>query len=351
MAASIESAAAQVGRVRARSGVSVAVPLFVASAFVLTAAGAAIAAPVWLSIIAVFVFAGPHNWIEARYFLARLPGRWGRSRTFYVLAIGGAVTMTAFYLAMGPFARALELSDAGVSAVIASWATVAVAWCVALVAILGRQTGRDWTWAVPVGLFVVAFAWWSPGLWWLGLVYGHPLVALIFLDRELRRSPALQKSLRSLWAILPLALVAIAVAGGSAGPIGGMDGLTMRIADHAGATILPSIPDRVLVGSHAFLETVHYGVWVLAMPWLGFRTSPLRMTNVPLGRRPGIGAWAVVALLAGGAALVVVLWVAFAIDYGTTRDVYFAAAMLHVLVEVPFLIRIAMPRGVVRDAR
>jgi hypothetical protein len=37
--------------------------------------------------------------------------------------------------------------------------------------------------------------------------------------------------------------------------------------------------------------------------------------------------------------VVVVLWVCFGLDYSTTRDIYFTVAMLHVLAEVPFLLR------------
>jgi hypothetical protein len=33
------------------------------------------------------------------------------------------------------------------------------------------------------------------------------------------------------------------------------------------------------------------------------------------------------------------LWLCFAADYATTRDVYFTVAMAHVLAEVPFLLR------------
>jgi hypothetical protein len=39
-------------------------------------------APVELSIAVVFAFAGPHNWMEARFVLSRLPPRWGRLRPF-----------------------------------------------------------------------------------------------------------------------------------------------------------------------------------------------------------------------------------------------------------------------------
>lgn len=351
MATSIPSAPSLERRGAAASKAAISAPVCAAAAFVLLAAAAAVASPVWLSIVAVFVFAGPHNWVETRYFIARLPARWGRARPFFTLAIGGALTMTLLYIAMGPSARVLDLSNASISAVIASWATLAVVWCVAIVAVLSRPLGRDWTWALPAGFFAIALAWGSPGLWWLCLVYGHPLVALIFLDRELHRRPALQRGVRWLWAIVPVALVAIAIAGAQGESLGVEGGLTMRIADHAGATILPSVPDRILVGSHAFLETVHYGVWVLAMPMFGFRTPLLKTAGIPLVRRSRIGALAVAVVLTMGAFFVATLWVSFSIDYGITRDVYFAIAMLHVLVEVPFLLRLSVPRGVVRDAR
>ena len=47
----------------------------------------------------------------------------------------------------------------------------------------------------------------------------------------------------------------------------------------------------------------------------------------------------VVAALAIGVLAVVVLWGAFAIDYTTTRDIYFALAVAHVMAEFPFLIK------------
>jgi hypothetical protein len=35
-----------------------------------------------------------------------------------------------------------------------------------------------------------------------------------------------------------------------------------------------------------------------------------------------------------------VLWGGFVADYPLTRDIYFTVAMLHVLAEVPFLLRL-----------
>ena len=44
-------------------------------AFVVLAALVTGLLPIGVSIVAVFLCAGPHNWVEARYFLSRLPAR------------------------------------------------------------------------------------------------------------------------------------------------------------------------------------------------------------------------------------------------------------------------------------
>ena len=41
-----------------------------------------------------------------------------------------------------------------------------------------------------------------------------------------------------------------------------------------------------------------------------------------------------------GGVVLLMLWGAFLFDYPTTRNVYFTIAMLHVLAEAPFLIRL-----------
>lgn len=51
--------------------------------------------PLELSIATIFLFAGVHNLMEFRYFAARMPVRWGRSRTYYTVGIGGVVLLTA----------------------------------------------------------------------------------------------------------------------------------------------------------------------------------------------------------------------------------------------------------------
>src|SRR6266542_6808618 len=56
--------------------------------------------PLQVSVITVFLFAGPHNWFELRYFLLRLPVRFGRSRAFFLMAFAGIAFLTLPYLSL-----------------------------------------------------------------------------------------------------------------------------------------------------------------------------------------------------------------------------------------------------------
>src|SRR5436190_24050324 len=76
---------------------------FFFSAFVFACALAAAligSFPLQLSIVTIFLFAGPHNLMEFRYFAARMPVRWGKSRPFYSVGIGGVIVLTAAYLTL-----------------------------------------------------------------------------------------------------------------------------------------------------------------------------------------------------------------------------------------------------------
>lgn len=296
-------------------------------------------APVWFSIATVFLFAGPHNWIEARYFLARLPGRWGRSRLFFSLSIGGALALAAAFGALTFASGALPFDGEGWTIAVALWLTTTVVWIVAVARVHARQTRRDWSWLLPVGSLLVAAVWVAPFHASLALVYLHPLVSLGFLDRELRRRPAWRAGYRACLACLPLVVGVLWLALAGAPSIPNGDGLTWRITAHAGTDLLPGVSSRLLVATHTFLESVHYAVWLVAIPVVGFRAAPLRFASIPLARRSARWAAGVRAALVFGLFAVVVLWGAFVLDYPTTRDVYFTLAMVHVLVEAPFLIR------------
>jgi hypothetical protein len=250
--------------------------------------------PLQVSIVTVFLFAGPHNWFELRYFLMRLPVRFGKSRNFFLTAFAGIGFLTIAYVAL-PVLYAFTLwPDNAWPNVLASWNTLLLLWLGLLVWLRGRQKlKRDWAWAIPVSLGLCSLNWLAPEFFSLAIVYLHPLVALWFLS-------------------------------------------------HA------------LVAVHVFLEMLHYGVWLVALPLIAplakSATRPLGPAGrerrriwdagtVPLARHPRGFPKLVATALAFGVFLMAILWLGFSVDYATTRDVYFTVAIAHVLAEAPFLLR------------
>ena len=209
-----------------------------------------------------------------------------------------------------------------------------------LVHLRSRQNPRrEWGWIWPVAFALIAVAWLVPPQWGLLLVYLHPLMAFWLFDRELRRSrPQWRPAFHLCLACLPLFLFALWWRLADAPPLPGDDELSRSITAHAGAGVVP-FSTHLLVSTHTFLEMLHYGVWILAIPLIGLRTAPWRLHTVPLARRSSAWRWGVVGFLAAGLTVVVVLWGCFLADYTTTRTVYFLAAMAHVYAEVPFLLR------------
>jgi len=299
--------------------------------------------PLRMSIATVFLFAGPHNWIEFRYFLSRTPVRLGPFRGYFIVAAAGVIALAALQIGLPLLASSLRSTGAGWSGLIAGWNGLLIAWVVALVYMRSRQVPRfDWRAALAVGAALLAADVLAPALWSLGLVYLHPLLALWFLHRQLRRTrPEWMGAYRACLAAIPFLLVLLWVklAGGSA--LAADNGLALRITLHAGAGLLPGLNSGALVATHAFLETIHYGIWILALPLLGLQNPPWRVGAIPLVRNRLGWPRLVKGLLVLGGFAVVALWACFLLNYSTTRDVYFSLAIVHVLVEVPFLIRMA----------
>jgi hypothetical protein len=301
-------------------------------------------APLWLSVATVFVFAGPHNWAELRFFVTRLPVRLGRSRGFFALAAAGVVGLTGAYAALALGADSGVWGEGGWYAATALWNSAAVAWVVGLVAVRGRAMSRGgtWVWALPVGCALVGVSWLAPQGFALALVYVHPLVALWFLDRQLRLSRrGWSRAYRVCLALLPLALCVLWWRLAGAAPLAEDGEVVLRIVRHAGAGVVPGVVStHLLVSTHVFLETLHYGVWLVGVPLAaGVGVAPWRAASVPLVRHRRGWPRLIRALLVVGGAAVLLLWLCFAADYATTRDIYFTVAMAHVLAEVPFLLR------------
>jgi hypothetical protein len=314
----------------------------VAVACGVTAAVLASWLPLQVSIVTVFLFAGPHNWFEFRYFLMRLPARFGKSRDFFVTAFAGLVILTVSYVSL-PFVyeRAGWSSETWL-VVLATWNTVLLAWLVALIQLRGKQKRprtsvsqrkSDWTWTVPLALALAALNWFGPEFFSLALVYVHPLIALWFLDRQLKRTrPEWLKTYRRCLCLVPVILVVMIWRLSQTSALADDNGLFWRITQHSGAQLLPQVSSHMLVSVHLFLEMLHYGVWIVALPLL----AP-QFWNFTRARKgfPRLTP----ALLTLGVVAVGILWVGFSRDYAQTRDLYFTIAIAHVLAEAPFLLK------------
>ena len=297
--------------------------------------------PLQLSIVTIFLFAGVHNWFEFRYFAARMPLRWGKSRAFYGVGIGGVVVLTFLYLTIY-FGSGNWLWDAdGWRLAVSFWNTALVLWLGMLFYLRGRQKPRaDWSWAFPLAFFVAAFVWLAPPYFSLALVYLHPFIALWFLERQIRRTRReWLKAFHFCLLTIPVFVAALYILFAGAPPLSQETNLFWRITEHAGSGILSSVSSHFLVAAHVFLETIHYAVWIALIPVIDRRAVPWRLKEIPLADAaqgfPKIVAGALLVSLL----LVVALWFGFSVDYTVTRDVYFAFAIAHVLAEFPFLVK------------
>ena len=320
--------------------------VFVSVIVLSTVAAAAFASwlPLQVSIVTLFVFAGPHNWFELRYFLMRLPVRFGRSRYFFLTAFAGLGILTLTYVSLPFFYNAALWSEEAWSTIIASWNTLLLFWLALLVWLRSKQKVRaNWAWLAPLGLALCSLNWLGPNFFSLAIVYVHPLVALWFLDRHLLRTrPEWSRAYRRCLCLLPLMLAAMIWQLSQTMPLPDDNGLFWRITQHSGAEVLPQVSGHLLVSVHLFLEMLHYGVWIIALPLIGRMAVASRfwdVKTVPVARHPKGFPRIVAGMLVVAVAGVVVLWFGFSIDYATTRDVYFTIAIAHVLAEAPFLLR------------
>ena len=307
------------------------VRVFVAAVGLCVASTALLASwlPLQVSIVTVFLFAGPHNWFEFRYFLIRLPVRFGKSRTFFVTAFAGIAFLTVTYVSLPFMYQSVSWSSETWLVVLASWNTLLLAWLAVLIRLRAKQKRMvDWTWATPALLAIAALNWLGPEFFSLALVYVHPLVALWFLDRQLKRTrPAWVSAYRRCLCALPLIVGLIIWQLSQTPALNDDNGLFWRITQHSGSQLLPQVSSHLLVSVHLFLEMLHYGVWIVALPLVG---AGFRVKQKRLPRK---------VLLVLGLVGVVILWVGFAVDYTNTRDLYFTIAIAHVLAEAPFLLK------------
>jgi len=297
--------------------------------------------PLQASIITIFLFAGVHNWFEFRYFAARMPVRWGKSRLFYAVGIGGVLGLTFTYLTIYFGSGNWLWSAENWQITVSVWNTAFVLWIGLLFYLRGRQKPQaDWSWAFAAAFLFAALAWLVPSYWSLSLVYLHPFIAMWFLERQIRRTrKEWLKAYHFCLATIPFFVIVLYFAFVGSPDLSNETNLFWRITQHAGSGILPSLSSHFLVATHVFLETIHYMVWILLIPLVDRRAIPWRWREIPLAANKQGFPKIVFGVLAISLLLVFALWFGFSVNYETTRDIYFAFAIAHVLAEFPFLVK------------
>jgi hypothetical protein len=117
------------------------------------------------------------------------------------------------------------------------------------------------------------------------------------------------------------------------------NGLFWRITQHAGAELLPNVSSHMLVSTHVFLEMLHYGVWIVALPLIGATGAIWKVNSIPVANHGRGFPKLIGGILIFSLFVVTVLWLGFSMNYTATRDIYFTVAIAHVLAEAPFLLR------------
>ncbi len=95
----------------------------------------------------------------------------------------------------------------------------------------------------------------------------------------------------------------------------------------------------MLVSTHVFLEMLHYGVWIIALPLIGATGAIWNVKTIPIASHSHGFPKLIAAILIFSLFIVVALWTGFSVNYAMTRDIYFTVAIAHVLAEAPFLLR------------
>ncbi|GAA2105823.1 hypothetical protein GCM10009841_24970 [Microlunatus panaciterrae] len=293
-------------------------------------------APLSTTVLGLIAFGVLHNVLEIRYvagrFAALLTGR------FLALLLGLITGIMLCRLAIGVWPVGARYAEIGLGYLIlgvGSWIGL----------------GRRWVWIALAVLALAATASFRfPGYHFVMLTHLHNLVPLIFLWDWARRIPDAwaRAAFRLTQVVWVVAVPVLILAGGvdrwlTAGP-----GVVRQFVGDGSAVIAVSAPPQAasLVGlrflvAFAFLQTMHYVVWVGFLPKFAPDAAAAFDARVPWLR--GGRAWAFGLL--GGAFLSLL----FFSDYSQGKALYGALASYHAYLEFPVLLALLMHGAGVRD--
>lgn len=306
----------------------------------LFAAGAALAvalgAPLATTVLGLIAFGVLHNVLELRYVTGRFaPVLNGRFLAVLFGLISAIVLCRIAAMFVGQPARDAEIL-VGYAVLAAGCAHALRGW---LLGVAG---------AVLAVATVVSLTW--PGYHFVVLAHLHNVVPLFFLWEWAAALPAgSRRWFRTAQVGWVLVLPFAVLLGAFDGALGDVSGSAVAAfaGDPAKIVALSAPPGSgALIGARflvvfAFLQTMHYFVWVWFLPRHAPDAARAFERRVPWLRGPR--AWAL------GAGLGAALAVLFAVDYASGRAMYSAFASYHAYVEFPVLLAMLLGVGAARS--
>ena len=299
---------------------------------VLAAVGAfalAVNAPIATTVLGLIAFGVLHNVLELRYVTGRFQDVLkGRFLISLVALVSGIVVCRVAALVVGAPARYAEI--------VIGYAVLAVA------SLVASGKTKYLVLAGLAGALAASFRW--PAYHFVVLAHLHNVVPLIFLWEWARRLPtsAGRAGFRAVQVAWVLAVPALILAGAADAWTGEMttNAFTTRaISVSAPPSTVDSVVGTRFLVVFAFLQTMHYVVWVWFLPRYAPDATAAFEQRVPA--LPNKRVWAL------GAAGGLVLAAMFAVDYWSGRSVYAALATYHAYLEFPVLLALLLtPSGV-----
>ncbi|MEU8517257.1 hypothetical protein AB0C76_37610 [Kitasatospora sp. NPDC048722] len=285
----------------------------------------ALRAPTGLAVLGLAAFGLLHNVLELRYVAGR-----------FAVVLAGPLLRLLLVLVTGiVVCRLLPPS------VYARSAEIVLAYGLLVAASRYGLRSRPVLLAGAVAVLAVAAAGSLsfPAYHFVVLAHLHNVVPLLFLwewSRRLARGRALFLALQFTWVLLvPALLLSGLLDGPLAGATGTAGGWTARLeSSYTPPAWLASHVGLRFLAVFAFLQTMHYVVWVWFLPRYAPEAAEGFEARVPALR--GARAWAL------GAAAGGVLAVLFAADYAQGRALYAAVASYHAYLEFPVLLMLVL---------
>jgi hypothetical protein len=282
------------------------------------------------TVLGLVAFGVLHNVLELRYVLGRFESL---LRGPFLILLGGLITgvLICRLLPPGAVTRSVEIGLCYVVLGAACVRALRGRWLALAFVVLGLAGAASLTF--PAYHFVL-------------LTHLHNVVPLFFLWEWSRSmTPTVRRGFRAAnlaWVVgipaLLLAGVFDALLRAVPSGFGGLGGVVAFDPDRLAASYVPPAlaADAGLrfLAVFAFMQTMHYVVWVGILPRYAPEAAARFDARVPALR--GYRAW----LLGGGLALV--LGVVFAVDYAQGKTLYAAGATYHAYLEFPVLLALLL---------